>query len=66
MEKENLIPKCLQRTNTGNGGKVGIWGGISDFGTTAKVYRENMRGQSVSRQFRNRTEAFRGKISEEN
>jgi hypothetical protein len=33
--------------NTGNGGKVGIWGGISGQGTTqAKIFDGNMDGQS--------------------
>jgi hypothetical protein len=46
MEKEKLLPECLQQMNTGDGGKVGIWGGISGFGTTnAKIYIENMNGQ---------------------
>jgi transposase len=46
LEKEKLLPECLQQTNTGDGGKVGIWGGISGFGTTAaKIYTENMNGQ---------------------
>ena len=26
FEKEKLLPECLQQTNTGGGGKVGIWG----------------------------------------
>ncbi|CAF3398923.1 unnamed protein product [Rotaria socialis] len=46
LDKEKLLPECLQQTNTGDGGKIGIWGGISGFGTTiAKIYTENMNGQ---------------------
>ena len=25
LEKEKLLPECIQQTNTGDGGKVGIW-----------------------------------------
>ena len=43
LEKENLLPECLQQTNTGDGGKVGIYGGISGFETTnGKIYTENI------------------------
>ena len=46
MEKEKLLSECLQQTNTGDGGKVAIWGGISRFRTTTdNVYTENMNGQ---------------------
>ncbi|CAF2153798.1 unnamed protein product [Rotaria magnacalcarata] len=46
MDKKKLLPECLQQTNTGDGGNVGIWGGISGFGTTiAKICTENMNGQ---------------------
>ena len=46
LEKEKLLPECLQQTNTADGGKVGIWGGISGFGiTAAKIYTDNMNGQ---------------------
>ena len=46
LEKEKLLPECLQQTNSGDGGKVGIWGGISGFRTTAaKIYTDNMNGQ---------------------
>ena len=42
MEKEKLLPECLQQTDTGDGGK----GGISGFGTTAaKIYTDNINGQ---------------------
>lgn len=45
LEKEKLLPECLQQTNTGDGGKVGVWGGISGFGVTdIKLYTENMNG----------------------
>ncbi|CAF1597481.1 unnamed protein product [Adineta ricciae] len=43
LDKEKLLPECLEQTNTGDGGKVGIWGGISGNGiTVAKIYTENM------------------------
>ena len=46
LEKEKLLPECLQQTNTSDGGKVRIWGGISGFGiTAAKIYTDNMNGQ---------------------
>ena len=46
LEKEKLLSEYSQQTNTGDGGKVGIWSGISGFGTTtANVYTENMNGQ---------------------
>ncbi|CAF2016844.1 unnamed protein product [Rotaria magnacalcarata] len=46
LEKEKLLPECIQQTNTGDGGKVGIWGGISGFGATAaRIYMENMDGK---------------------
>ena len=45
LDKEKLLPECLEQTNTGDGGKLGVWGGISGFGTTAtKIYSENMNG----------------------
>jgi hypothetical protein len=44
LEKEKLLPECLQQVNTGDGGKISIWGGISGFGiTAAKNYTENMK-----------------------
>ena len=43
LEKEKLLAECLQQTNTGDGGKVGIPGGISSVGTTiVKIYTESM------------------------
>ena len=46
LEQEKLLPEPIQQTNTGDGGKVGIWGGISDFGATAaKIYMENKDGK---------------------
>ncbi|CAF3514947.1 unnamed protein product [Rotaria socialis] len=39
LEKEKLFPESIQQTNTGDGGNVDIWGGISGFGATAaKIY----------------------------
>ena len=46
LEKENLLPECLQQTNTDDGSRVGIWGGISGLCTTkARIYNENINGQ---------------------
>ena len=43
LEKEKLLPECIQQTNTDDGGKIGIWAGISSFGASvAKIYMENM------------------------
>ena len=39
LEKQKLPPGCLQQTNTSDGGKFGIWGGICGFGATnAKIH----------------------------
>ena len=63
LEKEKLLLECLQRTNTGDGGKVGIWGGISGFGTiNAKVYTENMNGESYCDALENEVKQFLAKI----
>ena len=46
-DAERLHPDRIQQMNTGNGGKVGIWGGISGQGIMeAKVFDGNMDGQS--------------------
>ena len=46
LEKEKLLPECIQQTNTGDGGKMGICGGISGFSATAaEMYMENMDGK---------------------
>ena len=53
----------MQQTNTGDGRKVGIWGGISDFGTTnAKIYTENMNGELYCDVIQNEAEQFLAKI----
>ena len=45
-EKEKLLLECVQQTNTGDDGKLGIWGSISDIGaTSAKIYTGNMNGE---------------------
>ena len=45
-DEERLHQDCIQQVNTGRGGKLGIWGGISGQGTTeARVFDENMDGQ---------------------
>ncbi|CAF4837101.1 unnamed protein product [Rotaria sp. Silwood1] len=42
-DEERLHPDCVQQVNTVNGGRVGIWGGISGHGATeAKLFDENM------------------------
>ncbi|CAF1667223.1 unnamed protein product, partial [Rotaria magnacalcarata] len=44
-DEERLHPDCIQQVNTGRGGKLGIWGGISGRGTTeARIFNENMNG----------------------
>ena len=44
-DDERLIPECVQHRNTGNGGKVGIWGAISRDGTTmARIFNDSMNG----------------------
>lgn len=44
-DEERLHPDCIQQLNTGNGGKLGIWGGISGQGPTeAKIFDGNMNG----------------------
>ena len=46
LEKEKLLAEYLQQINTGDDGKVGIWGGIFGFGVTnAKIDTENMNGE---------------------
>ncbi|CAF1467556.1 unnamed protein product [Adineta steineri] len=40
---EKLTPDCIQQMTTGDGGKVGVWGGIFGYGkTTALFYSDNM------------------------
>ena len=44
-DHERLLPECIQQMNTGDGGKVGIWGGISGEGTTtARIFDGTMNG----------------------
>ncbi|CAF2087402.1 unnamed protein product [Rotaria magnacalcarata] len=44
-DDEQLLPDCIQQMNTGDGGKVGIWGGISGAGTTmARIFEGTMNG----------------------
>ena len=57
MEKERLIPECLQQTNTGDVGVVS---------QVLQRFTRKYRWPIVLRRFRNRIEAFHGKISEEN
>ena len=49
--------------NTGDGGKVGIWGGISDFGATnAKVCTANMNRRLCCDVLQNEIKRFLAKI----
>ncbi|CAF1529926.1 unnamed protein product [Adineta steineri] len=42
-DAEKLNSDCIQQMTTGDGGKVGMWGGISGYGkTTALFYSDNM------------------------
>ena len=44
-DDQRLLPECLEQMNTGNGGKIGIWGGISGQGTTmARIFDGTMNG----------------------
>ena len=44
-DDERLLPDCIQQMNTGDGGKVGIWAGISGDGTSAaKIFEGTMNG----------------------
>jgi hypothetical protein len=45
LEKEKLLPECWRETNTGDGGKIGILGGISGHDTMIpRLCCENMNG----------------------
>ncbi|CAF2806478.1 unnamed protein product [Rotaria sp. Silwood2] len=42
-KSEKLAPDCVQQLTTGDGGKVGIWGAMCEYGkTSAFVYSDNM------------------------
>ena len=57
-----MLPERLQQTNTGDGGKVGIWGGISGFGTTnARIYTDNINGQLYCDALQNEIKQFLAK-----
>ena len=44
-DDERLLRECVQQMNTGDGGKVGIWGGISGEGTmSARIFDGTMNG----------------------
>ena len=46
LEKEKLLPECMQQSNIGDSGKVGTWRGIPGFGTmSTKIYTGNMDGK---------------------
>ena len=43
---ELLLPECVEQANTGDGGKITIWGGISGYATTlSRTFQENMNSQ---------------------
>jgi len=45
-DEERLHPDCIEQLTTGNGGKLGIWGGICGQGPTeSKIYDGNMNGE---------------------
>jgi hypothetical protein len=45
IDDERLMPECVQRMNTGNGGKMGILGVIMREGTTmARIFNDSMNG----------------------
>ena len=45
-DEERLHQDCIEQLTTGNGGKLGIWGGICGQGPTeAKIYDGNMNGE---------------------
>ena len=57
------MAKCLQQTDTGDGGKIGIWAGILGFGTTnAKTYTENMNEELYCDVLQNDVKQFLAKI----
>ena len=44
-DDERSIPECVEHMNTGNGGKVGIWGAIMREGTAmARIFDDSMNG----------------------
>ena len=44
-DDERLLPDCIQQMNTGDGGKAGIWSGISgDRTTAARIFEGTMNG----------------------
>ena len=62
LKKKKLLPKCLQQTNTGDGGKVGIWAAISGFGTlNARIYTENINDQLYCDVLQNEVKQFLAK-----
>ena len=43
---ERLLSECVEQANTGDGGKITIWGGIYGYGTTlSRTFQENMNSQ---------------------
>ena len=63
LEKEKLLTECLQQTNTGDGGKVGIWGGISGFGMTNAYLLRKYEWRVILRCFTERSEVVFSKNS---
>ena len=62
LQKEKWLQECLQQTNTSDGGKVGIWGGISGLGTkNATIYTGNMNEQLYYDVLQNKVKEFLAK-----
>lgn len=67
LEKEKLLPECLELTNIGDGGKTGIWGGISGFDATpARIYDENMNGNLYCDVLQHELKQYINKIPKKN
>ena len=62
LAKGKLLPEYLQQKNIGDGEKVGICGGISDFGATnAKIYFGSMNGELCCNVLQNEVKQFLAK-----
>ena len=63
LEKEKLLSECWQQINTGDGGKVGVCGGILGFGTTnKKIYTTYMNGELYCDVLQNEVKQFLAKM----
>lgn len=67
LEKEKLLPECLEQTNTGDGGKLGIWGAISIWDTVpARIYSINMNSDMYIDVLRNESNGYINKNKNKN